>query len=220
MVWYCTQKFHVRWGNTLSTGFNVTNGVRQGGILSPILFNVFMNDLSVQLNQVKTGCYINNVPFNHLFYADDSVLIAPTPYALQKLLDMCHLYAQSCELKYNTKKTFCMSILPKWLHNSTCQLHLDGNILSFVNEHKYLGIKICDNMYDDADIVQQVKATYARGNVLISKFRKCDNEVKVKLFKAFCNSFYGCNLWVRYHKYAMRKLFHAYERIFRVILYM
>ena len=216
MVWYCTQIFYVRWGSTLSTGFNVSNGVRQGGILSPILFNVFMNDLSVQLNGVKTGCHINDVPYNHLFYADDSVLLAPTPFALQKLLDICDQFAKTCELVYNTKKTFCMSMLPKWLKEYTlCQLYLDGKKLDIVNVHKYLGMKIRDDMYDDADIAQQVRATYARGNVLISKFRKCDNDVKVKLFKTFCSSFYGCNLWVRYHKFAMRKLVRAYERIFR-----
>ena len=36
---------HVRWGNTTTTLFPVTNGVKQGGILSPMLFNVYMDVL-------------------------------------------------------------------------------------------------------------------------------------------------------------------------------
>ena len=91
-------------------------------------------------------------------------------------------------------------------------------MLNFVTEHKYLGVILDHNMSDDFDIKQQVRATYARGNVLISRFRKCTDDIKVKLFKTFCNSFYGCNIWVNYHVQAMRKLRSAYGRIFRNLL--
>jgi len=216
VVWYQTQKFYVQWDNTLSEPFYVSNGVRQGGILSPILFNVFTNELSVMLNKASVGCHINSQPVNHLFYADDSVILAPTPQALQKLLHICESFANDVELEYNTKKTFCMAVLPKWLKSvSTPSIKLNSKNVAFVSDHKYLGVILTHNMCDDCDIMQQVKATYARGNVLISKFRKCNESVKIKLFKTFCNSFYGCNLWVQYHTQAMRKLRSAYGNIFR-----
>ena len=47
--WYAHQKMRVKWGGVLSTPFHVSNSVRQGGILSPILFNLYMNDLSLCL---------------------------------------------------------------------------------------------------------------------------------------------------------------------------
>ena len=54
--------------------FHVNNGVRQGGILSPYLFNVYMDDLSQSLNCCKTGCLSGEIMINHLMYADDLVL--------------------------------------------------------------------------------------------------------------------------------------------------
>ena len=48
----------VKWGSTCSERFTVTNGVRQGGILSPFLINIYMDELSVKLNQESIGCFV------------------------------------------------------------------------------------------------------------------------------------------------------------------
>ena len=50
--WYCNQSLCVRWESVLSDVFAVNNGVRQGGIMSPLLFNFYVNDLSVQLQKL------------------------------------------------------------------------------------------------------------------------------------------------------------------------
>ena len=74
--------------------FHVTNGIRQGGILSPYLFNIVMDDLSKRLNETKVGCQAGGILITHLTYADDMVLIAPSARALQKLLDICGNFAR------------------------------------------------------------------------------------------------------------------------------
>ena len=53
VFWYNVQKMYIRWNNTMSDSFSVSNGVRQGGILSPYLFCVYMDDLSKKLNNVR-----------------------------------------------------------------------------------------------------------------------------------------------------------------------
>ena len=68
-----TQQMHIRWGNNTTSSFFVSNGVKQGGILSPILFNVYMDQLSVILNASNIGGDIGGVLVNHLCYADDFV---------------------------------------------------------------------------------------------------------------------------------------------------
>ena len=49
--------------------------------------------LVLVLNESKIGCNVNDVLINHMFYANDSVLMAPNPIALQKLLDICYEYS-------------------------------------------------------------------------------------------------------------------------------
>ena len=68
--------------------FNISNGVRQGGILSPKLFSLYMDDLSNLLISSGCGCFLNNVCFNHVFYADDLCLMASCVIALQELLNI------------------------------------------------------------------------------------------------------------------------------------
>ena len=76
-VWYSTQCFAVKWNSVISDVFYVTNGVRQGGILSPILFNIYIDDLSCRLNNSGIGCHINGKCLNHIIYTDDSVILKP-----------------------------------------------------------------------------------------------------------------------------------------------
>jgi hypothetical protein len=65
--WYCCQEFMVRWANIVSESFKVTNGVRQGGILSPLFFNVYVDDLSRNLASSNVGCHFYSTCVNHLF---------------------------------------------------------------------------------------------------------------------------------------------------------
>ena len=66
MLLVCTPDNVCQWGSSISSSFRVSNGVRQGGVLSPYLFNVYVDDLSQTLNRCRTGCLSGNMTINHL----------------------------------------------------------------------------------------------------------------------------------------------------------
>ena len=55
---YTNQKVQVRWNDVISNQFSVKNGVRQGGVMSPLLFGVYMDGLLEELKDLDIGCYI------------------------------------------------------------------------------------------------------------------------------------------------------------------
>ncbi len=61
-----------------------------------------------------------------------------------------------------------------------------------------------------------MKSIYCRGNTIIKRFRSCSENVKVKLFKAYCTSFYCMCLWTKYNvAKSVSKVKVAYNRVFR-----
>ena len=85
----------VPWNVQFSNKFSVSNGVRQGGVLSPILFTVYVDDLLTELEKKGVGCYWNNHFVGALCYDDDIALLAPSPAALHLMLDTCSSFASS-----------------------------------------------------------------------------------------------------------------------------
>ena len=80
---------------------------------TPLLYNVYTDDLNHHLQATGVGCYVAGAWVNSLSYADDMVLLAPTVTALQTLLEVCRAYAGPHDSVYNTTKTVCMLVRPK-----------------------------------------------------------------------------------------------------------
>ena len=96
----------IQWGsNCHSVPFNVSNGVRQGSVLSPMLFAVYLDGLLEELCVSGVGCHWRWMFAGVFCYADDLVLLAPCPSALRTMLSICLSYAQSHGLILNTAKT-------------------------------------------------------------------------------------------------------------------
>ena len=90
IFWYGKQEMCTKWDQATSDYFTISNGVRQGGILSPRLFAVYVDDLSKQSIDARSGCFIEHQCINHVMYADDICFLAPIALDLQKLLDVCY----------------------------------------------------------------------------------------------------------------------------------
>ena len=72
--WYGHHFAIIQWSGVLSGNFNIRNGVRQGRILSPFLFGVYIDELSLCLRSVNTSCRLSNMIVNHLLFAVPDVM--------------------------------------------------------------------------------------------------------------------------------------------------
>ena len=106
--WYRSQEICILWGNSRPSLCTIFSGVRQGGILSPKLFSVYIDDLSKLLINSGIGCFIDNACFNHVFYADDLYLMAPCAISLEELLLICYSYSISVDVNFNPLKSLCI----------------------------------------------------------------------------------------------------------------
>ena len=87
--WFSHQMLFIRWGKEVSSSFTMSNGIRQGSILSPYLFNVYVDNLNIRLNHSGVGCHVDDMAANNLAYADDLVILAPCAAALNELVAVC-----------------------------------------------------------------------------------------------------------------------------------
>ena len=117
LFWYQKQQVCIKWGNSCLTYFTICNGVWQGGILSPRLFALYVNQLTNQLIACKDGCYFNDMCIHHVLYADDICLLAPTASAMQTLLDVCYEYGIDNDILFNPIKSVCTVFKPKAYKN-------------------------------------------------------------------------------------------------------
>ncbi len=95
----------VRVDDSLTDWFEVSNGVKQGCILSPTLFSLFMEDLVQEIKDLKQGVVCADVMVSLLLFADDIVLIAPNPQNLQAMIDTVTNWCGRMGIRINTSKT-------------------------------------------------------------------------------------------------------------------
>lgn len=118
---YSNLQAMVRWNGQYSASFQITRGTRQGSLLSPMFFNIFIDDLLKELKKINAGFKIGNFHVNSFAYADDLTLISSTTSGLQCLIDTCQAYATKWRFSFGIKKSVCMTMNsstlqeePKW----------------------------------------------------------------------------------------------------------
>ena len=149
IFWYQTQLVSIKWGKSTSDYVSISNGVRQGGILSPKLFVLYMNSLTNKPIDCKAGCYIDMQCINHVLYADDICLMAPTATAMQCMLDICYNYGLNNDVLFNPLKSVCMLFKPKGYKLYRPNIMIGTEVLKYVDNTKYLGITFCETLKDD-----------------------------------------------------------------------
>ena len=214
--WYSHQRVSVQWHNIVSSSFFIGNGTKQGGILSPCLFNSYISRLILSLTAMNIGCNIGGAIMNIFAYADDVVLLAPSWFALQQLIKALEQSAFAIDMKCNSNKTVCMVFPPKDKRKIVAAVFpyfmLNNVALEFVTEFKYLGHIICNDSRDDKDVMREIRLLFMRTNILNRRFGMCSIAVKITLFRSFCLCFYGMALWTKYTAASIARLRSCYNK--------
>ena len=193
--WYRQQHMRVYWDHALSESFHVSNGVRQGSVLSPLLFSIYLDDLLGKLNDSGVGCHFGSSFVGATCYADDIVLLAPCASALRILLSVCESYAVSHGLVFNASKTQLICFRLCKFGKFPPSIFFNNTKLEFLDEVMHLGHILTYNLNDKQDIVRVVKDMNRKANSVLCKFSALDPFVKCYLIKTYCLSLYGCALW-------------------------
>lgn len=198
---YKSPESMVRVGGEISRKFSVDVGVRQGCILSPLLFIILMDTISKQckdMKPIKAGMWkMKPVLLKMLAFADDLAVFGRTQQDLQNNVNILNSELERRGLLINSKKTKTM-ILSREHHKH--EIKLNGETLEQVDSYKYLGVIISSNCNLREEITQRIsKATkvYGQlGSAFIGK-RELTTKTKVSIFNSiYCPTLiYGSETW-------------------------
>ncbi len=140
-MWFCCSVFVVKWQGMLSNTFEIHCGVRQGGVLSPFFFAIYVDDLLDMLHSSRPGCHVNGICVNSFMFADDLIILSASLFDMQKLLNLCSCELEDISLRINLKKCACVRIGKRF--NMHCeQLYVAQGLIAFVDQIRYLGVYI------------------------------------------------------------------------------
>jgi hypothetical protein len=130
----------IRLPNGISTPFPSLIGLKQGCNLSPILFNIFINDLINDLNKEETDApKLDQMNIKCLLYADDLVIVSESQEGLQKSMDILEAFTQKWHLQVNISKTKCLTFLRGRRPTIPPSIHLGDTPVQNCASYCYLG---------------------------------------------------------------------------------
>ena len=199
---YMEQYSWVKWGDARSSQFGISNGTRQGAILSPIFWSVYADPLLRRLRALGLGAHVAGLFMGAVCYADDVLLIAPTRSAMQRMLLELEVFADESNITFSTdplptkSKTKCIYMVGNKRNLAKpAPLTLCGRELPFVKQADHLGNTLTEegNMEHDVEIK---RAKFINSAVEVEEvFKAAAPSEVVKALKVYSSSFYGSNLW-------------------------
>ena len=211
---YIRQEARVIWNSCKSQYFRVKHGVKQGGVISPILFNLYIDRLLLCLQRSGLGCHISNTYMGALSYADVITLISPSLYGLNRMLDICNKFAIDNFIIFNSKKTICIKYGEDVRVSE--QVFMNGRLLSWHSEVRHLGNFFNNRLCNSTDSNQKASHFIGQFKKLYSNFGYLQANVLSNLFKSYCCSFYGSFLWL-YNSNGLKKCCTQWNKAIRKI---
>lgn len=206
---YDTTESRVWDGSMFSDYFAVETGVKQGCILSPMLFSLYINDLP---DILPGGLNVAGIDVKILLYADDIVILSNTPNGLQDMIDALQGYCLRWSLRVNLLKSKIMVFRKGTRISQNLKWHYGEANIEIVNNYVYLGVDITYNLSFRSHLRNKLSASKVAISSTWSKYinnPKISKANKLKIFDAASKSimFYAAQIW-GYEKYDdVEKLF-------------
>lgn len=187
----------VSWDGVLSSEFCIRSGVRQGGVCSPWLFNVYIDELIWLLEESGDGCYVRDVFAGCIVYADDVLFVSASVVRLQKLLDLCFEFASDSDLKFNSKKSGCLVFGRGFNNCKLGDMTIGSECINWVPNYMYLGLKIVSGKEFAVDVDGRRGKFCAAVNNVLSHKSSLSEECLVHIINAQCLPVlgYGAGVW-------------------------
>ena len=140
---YANTTYSIKVGEKISPSFRASNGLKQGCCMSPILSNIFQNDLHEIFTEDCDPISIGSIVLNSISWADDLVLLSTSKEGLQRCLDKLFLYCRKWGLEVNVKKTKTMVLCKR--ADKLTTFRYNNMSLDNVQEIHYLGFNFSYN---------------------------------------------------------------------------
>ena len=144
---YSNSKCAVKQSNHRTSFFPYNKGVRQGCTLSPLLFNIFLNDLPPVFSNIPSDPVIlpNETKLNCLLYADDLVILSRSKVGLQNCLNQLNDWCKKWMMHVNMKKNKVMIFQKPSNKQPTPNFQIENKVLQVTQEYNYLGLSLSPN---------------------------------------------------------------------------
>ena len=167
----------------ISKPVNILKGVKQGDVLSAILFCIVIASIIIKAEDCGTGYTIGGRILSNLTYADDITLMNKSERELQHFLDCLVKYSSEVGLFINVSKTECMTTAK----DTTLNLTIDGKPIKQVYEFVYLGHKIAANNNGAAAVKYRIGlgwASFEKHKPLLNS-RRIPYHIKTKIYNTY-----------------------------------
>ena len=190
-------EYYCKWGGAKSPSFEVQCGSKQGGILSPDFFSVYINDLVLELENLGIGCHLAKTFVACILFADDMALAAPSRACLQKMIDVVAAYCRKFCLNINVKKTKTIVFGPAFRKiDGFKKLYIHGQSIEFVQEWRYLGFYLRSGPTVSFSAEHDLRSFHRACNSILNVLSGADEVIQMKLLFSNCIPIitYGCSI--------------------------